>query len=207
MLAVNVAFGGWYGFGQARLSAHLAGQSVPFTGYGADAAFKPAAMHARAPYSFKPRALIDANRDADADSLLWLDASCVPTRWVVGALRWAVMLSPVVAMHTGFSVGQWCNDAALEVFGLSREEARSIPLVAGGVVAFNMRRGGGDALEEWRRFAEETTVFQGRWEDHRHDQTALSVILWRAGIPILPGDAGLFSYGRGSGGLFELVAA
>lgn len=212
--AVSVAFGGWYPAGQARLCAALRAQGMPVDAYDHTAGFDPCGKHCEHPYSFKPAALLNAMAtrwlrsdrfERFPERMLWLDASCVPTRPVEPEMRrWRDELGPVVTMHTGFEIGQWLGPEAAAGIGVTDEERRW-PLVAGGVVGFDTSdTRAWDALAEWSR---STRWFASADRNHRHDQTVLSIILGRMGLRTLPNDSGLFTYGKGSGGLFELYPA
>ena len=159
--------------------------------------------HSKQPYAFKPCLLMHTLRnDPQINRLLWLDASCWFVRspaHLFGAFNCGYFISD------GWTVGQWCSDAARDILDLTYEEACKIPLLWAAAVGFDTRNESSmRVLEEWHRYATKTDAFKGSWSNqngevssnpnvlgHRHDQTILSVLVHRAGLPTVPAGTAL----------------
>lgn len=204
--AVNVAYGAWYPAGQIRLRESLREYAPRVIPHFFNGTYPPGSpTHQEVPYGFKPAAILDAIRIHDPDVAIWMDASMWCIRGLEGVVG-AVEAGGVAAWQTGFTVGQWCTDAALPLLGVTRDEAFTLPLVAGGFVGFDLRSDVGPrVLRNWSELAQRG-AFNGPWQNkvgeasvdgrvsgHRHDMPALSVLLHREGIaPHQYGD--LFAY-------------
>ncbi len=161
--------------------------------------------HAAVPYWFKPYVIQDAQRRLNADLVAWMDASCVPTGGP-GALDPffdAVRARGVWAQHSGHHCARWTNDRCLRYMGVTRAEAETIPMVMAICVGFDLTNPAAqNLLTDWRRWAEQTTAFCGSWDDHRHHQSVLSILMHRAGFAPAPpreNGANYVVYGRGAG--------
>lgn len=101
------------------------------------------------------------------------------------------------------AVGEWASDVALEIFGLSREQAMGVPEVNAAALGLNLRdRVATDFLDRWYETARAGTAFRGVREElrsrrdygdvkwnrsgrastdprvrgHRHDQTVAGIL-------------------------------
>ena len=102
--------------------------------------------------------------------------------------------------NNGWSVGEWCADHALEPLGIARDEAFPIPQTSAGCFAIDVSNPTVSLLlDEWHELAMNTDAFKGPWTNgnneasshprvrgHRHDQTAISVLIWRHGLHLTP---------------------
>ena len=127
---LNVAVGGWYPRGQARLR-----DSLKQHGFQSDFLcwcdqWPPGSPpHQDVPYAFKSYAFQEAVRRG-YESIFWLDASC----WAIRPVE--PMFDEMEAQGHLFSaegsvVGNWIKDEALAIFGLSRDDAMKIPMIGG----------------------------------------------------------------------------
>lgn len=211
-VVVNCAFGNssWYPRGLERLAARmrlLAEPGVVFEGWDHE---PPGLTHARVPYWFKPKMLIEAAARNNRRFAVWMDAAAVPTGPLAPFLR-AIEQQGVWAQFGGHWCGRWTNENCLRDMNLTRTEADTIPMVMACVVGFDLDNPAAlSLLHDWRRWAEQSSAFCGSWSDHRHDQSVLSILMHRAGIrcapPLESGQMGV-SYGAGSGGLIECYPA
>lgn len=150
------------------------------------------------PYAFKAYALKAAVK-AGAELILWADVSVYPVAdfssiWEIMELNGAFFIA-----NSSGSCGEWTCDSALGPLGITRGEAFGIPQVVGTLFGLNVKHSRGLKIyEEFCRLAE-TDAFKGPWVNdkgqasndkrvrgHRHDQTALSVVAYRNGVPLFP---------------------
>ena len=153
-------------------------------------------------YAFKPYALTEALKKG-MRYLLWADAS-------VWALKPIEPIFEKIAedgclffdngfsvFHKEHSIGEWCRDASLPKFGITREESMRMPEITTSFFGLDMaRRDSKIFLEDWMAYAKdgETFIVEPRDNDkgqcssdprvkgHRYDQTAASVIVERLGM-------------------------
>jgi hypothetical protein len=176
--------------------------------------------HAEQMYAFKIFALDEAIRSGFR-YVLWMDSSLAPLApidplWrTIEECGWyaAPQYNGITkgqpwrhwASTTMATLGEWCSDAALEIFGISRQEALAIPLALTGLVGLDMENPIGRTIWDMHRFFYERGVFNGahtndpgrpitvngngkfkghvsndpRVQGHRHDEASFSFILDR----------------------------
>lgn len=216
---INVASGGWYPRGQARLMSSLAKFAPDWDRLAwTDPTQVGAPPHNVMPYAFKLHALAHATA-LGYTTLLWLDASMFAVA-PLDALTAALDMNEFIAGDSGWNCGEWTHDRMLAYFGVTRETALSIPHCSSGCVGLRLdgRRGiGAEILSRWHA---SIPYFAGAWHNrartesadprcrgHRHDQAALSLILWQLGLRLTP-DAATFVYKRAfdAGHVASLIA-
>jgi len=208
---VNVAFGHWYQFGQDRLRKQCEANGIEFVGFGASQpGLEAEKMHQSVgEYSFKPRAVLMAKEQTGADILVWADSSvsiAVPHRLSDFIDR--VASAGVWAQYGGHTLGMWCSNQALSVFGLQRHDAMQIPMPIAGLVGFNTSDSSSmNLLDEWRTHAETLRTFAGSHSDHRHDQSVLSYLMHKHNRPLEDAESRIVAYGKNSGAIFDLYPA
>lgn len=192
---VSVGVGQWYPRGLKRLE-----RSLNLHGWGGEVMLwndrypDGCPTHQEQPYAFKIAA-IEAARNAGHDTVMWIDTS-----------GWAIADPIKILQHaevhghyfwtSGFGTAQWTNDRTLEYFGVTREWARTIPMIYACVMVLDFRYERTRIFfEQWKQ-AMNDGVFAGSWtrqpEDteamdytgHRHDQSAASVIAGKLGMDI-----------------------
>lgn len=151
--------------------------------------------HADAPYAFKGYALNDAISKG-YKTLLWADASIVAVKPIEPLMERAEV-DGVVLFHCGWSVGEWSTDQSLVALGITRDEARQMPLIAGTAFALCVDHPFGNSFfSAFMEFCESRhEVFRGPWTNahggvsgddrvkgHRHDQVVLGYIAHKMGI-------------------------
>jgi len=193
---VNVAVGDGFLRGQDRLARSLA--EVGYVGgvaFWRDELPPGSPTHEDVPYAFKVHAL-ECVAQKGFTSLLWVDASV----WFIRSPD--VVFDEVereghyvAAVVGGHKAGEWCSDDALAKLDATREELMHYPLVYGGFfgVEVSKRTSGWAILYQLGKRARDGS-FRGPWgpgtstdprvKGHRHDQTALSVIVDRLGMEI-----------------------
>jgi hypothetical protein len=178
---VNVGVSGWYAKGSERL-----GRSLNYHGYeGEFYAWRNAypegsPTHKENPYAFKLHAIKHALEQRHT-RIFWVDCSGWLIRHPDKHLA-ALEVDGYYLFHSGFTVADWTNDACLEYFGVTREEAKEMPMLASGVLGLNFdTEVAREFFAQWWN-AMEAGTFRGSWSDHRHDQSAASIIAHRLGM-------------------------
>ncbi len=193
---INFSKGAWYGAGQRRLVESLKGRFdgdvLTFT----DEAQVGAPTHQKAPYAFKPFALQHAV-EKGYDLVLWCDSSV----WAIKPIQ-PVFDHLSIAGHLFFyncNAGNWCSDACLQSFGITRDQAFQIPMLMGLCMGWDMRTAKcQNFLKRWLEKATDGVTFPGSWTNknnevsrdsgvygHRHDQSASSIIAHQLGMPLI----------------------
>lgn len=171
-------------------------------------------------YCAKPFALEYA-RQCGADVAILADASFFPVRPIQPLVE-HVQRNGYYLCRNGFKVGEWCSDAALNYFGVSRDAAFEMDEISSYCVGVDF--GHEDArrmLDQWTHAATGHGCFPGphtatgqpgrnpgfvstdpRVKGHRHDQSALSIIANRLGMDRLSDRPFLTAYHLGYGGAF-----
>ena len=139
--------------------------------------------------------------------MLWMDSAFQPIAPMHALWKEINDTGWYIQMQGDSVLGSWCSDAALDVFGISRDTAMGIPLCYSGLVGLSMKRLEGKEI--WRMWEElyDAGTFDGphtnvngaphtphghktqghcstdpRCHGHRHDEAALSFILWKMGL-------------------------
>ncbi len=150
---------------------------------------------------------IEQAYQAGARYVLWMDVSFEPVApldpiWeIVERNGW------FVSKQGESTLGTWTSDDALFHFGINRDQAMEIPLCLSGLVGLDLgAHTGQEILRRWKLLAHtfpgnyynvpgevqkplgaKTTghaSFDPRCEGHRHDESALSFVLWDMGLRI-----------------------
>lgn len=167
--------------------------------------------HGERRYGFKIHALREPV-NAGYHLILWMDATLAPIGPINGI--WGrILRDGYFALASGSRLGTHTSDAALEIYGITRDEAMEIPHVLSGLVGINMAHPTGrEVWAAWERLYERG-AFEGphfnsareglpfyterpvgnkwaglcsndpRCEGHRHDESALSFVLHSLGLP------------------------
>ncbi len=164
--------------------------------------------HREVPFAFKPYSFAEAARQG-FDSVLWLDSSCVVLRSLDPIFGQIEREGHLLFQNRSYRVGEWSSDRALEVLGLSRQQALDIAEVNAAAIGLNLRhRPAVEFLERWLEAAKSEVAFRGvdeqletaadyqavKWNrdgrvsldprvrGHRHDQTVAGVLAHRLGL-------------------------
>lgn len=177
---LNIATGAWYPAGQNRL-----GRSLVKHGETADKLFSTSfpegcPTHDEINYGFKPW-VFDHAREQGYRQAFWLDASV----WLAGPLPWDHLTKHGYLFgREGWQVGEWCNENALTLLGITREEAMAIPLMEGKIIGLDFTsQFANDWLDRWL-YAAKIGAFNGDWSDHRHDITCGAVVAHWLGMEL-----------------------
>lgn len=185
---VNVATGSHIK-GQQRLSHSLSlTTSKDRLMYQSEAAVG-AELHYSNPYSFKIHAIEKAREWYD--QILWLDASVYAVKDPQPVFDWLTKHG-VFMEEAGHYVGQWCNDETLNYFGITREDAMTMPMFSAGFVGFDFRQEiAREFFARWKN-AMMAGMFKGSWSNHRHDMTVGSIIANQMGLVSIYSKGGTF---------------
>ena len=196
---VNVAtgHGRWFPRGQDRLS-HSLNKHDPESHQVLFYDIPPESpTHAEAPYAFKTFAIQEALRRGYT-SILWLDASM----WAVRSLEplWEeIEEHGSTFFRCGWGVGDYSNDRGLEILGVTRDEAMSIPLVLGGIYGLDLTNVSAAMFQaRMLRYAKEREIFRGAWDNksqqcsedprclgHRHDMVPMAALVQKLDLHIV----------------------
>lgn len=191
-----------YLMGQARLNRLCDKYGIPFVaGTGDPPCDYP--KHSDVPYAFKA-AMIESAIRRGYETVCWMDASACIQHDPSPIFEIAERCGAFISQNYGIKTGKWSTDACLAEFGLTREEAWQIEHCSALVCAFCVTHPIGEAVwNEYSAAARKGTAFRGphkiaaapdlfsKWsnqdvEGHRHDQTVLSILAHRYGIPLQP---------------------
>jgi hypothetical protein len=203
---VNVATGR-YLRGQQRLVQAFPG----FKRVWADQLPPGCPPHEQVPYAFKAFALKQVASSGHYDLLLWLDASIVPGPASLDLIWERLEKKGYWISKNGYRNSEWTARSALQYLGVTEEENDQIEHVVATAFGLNLKMEiGRQFLEEYYRLAN-TEAFCGPWRggigvQHRHDQTAASVIAHKLGME-LTNPPEWFAYKGGEMEKTVLVAA
>lgn len=187
---------GWYGQGRERLKTML----PDFVPDDVDMFFFEdeekigSPIHRDNPYAFKLYALQNV-LEKGYHTLLYMDASLFPIRRL-DAIFDVIEKEGMFAQHAGHMCGTWANDACLEYFGLTRDEAMLIPMYGNaGLLGLDLNNP--DILNfyvRWRTSMQDG-MFKGEWTNknksqskdkrckgHRHDMVCGSIVMFQMGL-------------------------
>lgn len=139
-----------------------------------------APLHYSNPYAFKIYA-IDKARQQGYEQILWLDASVYAVKDPQPVFDWLTRHG-IFMEEAGHYAGQWCNDAGLKYFGITRDEAMKMPMFSAGFIGFDFRQEiAREFFARWKN-AMLAGMFKGDWSNHRHDLTCASIIANQMGL-------------------------
>ncbi len=155
--------------------------------------------HQDVPYAFKAWALKHA-ADHGATVLLWADACILPI-CSLEPLWEKIERDGAWISRNGYRNSEWTAESAYADLGVTHEENHEIEHVVATAFGLNLNHEKGRYIfDEYFRLAQ-TNAFKGPWTggigvQHRHDQSALSVVAWRAGVELTSPPA-WFAYAAG----------
>jgi len=196
---VNVGIGSWCPRGSLRLrdSLHANDKDTDLLQWTTE--YPPGSpTHEDIPYAFKVFA-IEAAIGFGYRHVMWLDSAAIVHRplaplWeIVGQGGWFFC-------DNGYITGEWCSDKALENLCVERDYAMQVPSVTGGCFALDTKNAlAQEFLHSLKRAALDGSTFPGAWvndegvcsadprvKGHRHDQSAMSLIVDRLGMYVHP---------------------
>lgn len=131
-------------------------------------------------YAFKIFAIAYARAKGNS-KVFWLDSSNYAVKNVQPIFDY-LDREGIFLEDSGHWVGDWCNDAALDYFKITRDEAMTMHMLSSGFVGLDFNKEiSKDFFYRWQE-SMCAGVFNGSWSDHRHDQTAASIIANQMGL-------------------------
>jgi len=147
-----------------------------------------APLHSENNYGFKPATFVDAMR-IGYKHLLWLDASMLVIKDLQPIFD-IIEQDGYFFQDSGWMNDRWTNDKAKEYFGTN--EGR---MLSSGVLGLNLETEiGRKFLSDWLQ-AMQDGVFNGSWDNFRHDQTCASLIAYKMGLKLQDGNT-FMVYGK-----------
>lgn len=158
------------------------------------------------PWGFKP-VLLNYAKEKGYKYILWLDSNMICIRKPVTIFKKIIKNGYYISSSYTTKMGYWCSDIALENFGIDRETSFKITEVNPSYVGINIYNPIAiKLLNEWNKYALDGITFRGipqnyllsetnkndrgivskdtRVKGHRHDQTALSYLVWKYKLKI-----------------------
>jgi hypothetical protein len=187
--------GGWYPKGVERLE-----QSLKDVGWGGSVLtwkdeYPPGSPpHQANPYAFKLFALEEARRQGFRN-VLWCDSSVWATKNPEPVFS-IIQNQGYYLWECGYMCNSWTNDATLQAFGISRQEAAVIKMISANIMGFDFEHPTAKAFMDRYRWAFGQGLFKGPWTrqegdqeppdylGHRHDQSSASLIAHELGMNI-----------------------
>ena len=184
---VNLSTKGYWN-GQVRLHNSLPNEAVLI--YRSEKEVG-APNHHDNPYAFKIYA-IEKALSLGYKKILWLDASVYAVKDIEPVWQW-LDEKGIFMEDAGHYAGSWCNDVALEYFGVSREQAMTMPMFAAGYCGFDFDNP--ISIEFFRAWKASMLagMFKGDWSNHRHDMVCGSIIANKMGLSFSTG-GNFFAY-------------
>lgn len=148
--------------------------------------------HSYVPYQFKLAAIQEA-REAGFTKIFWIDTSIVMHK-NIDKLFEICNEKGVIAFHNlGHRLDKYISDQALYQLGITAQQADAIDQIWGGAIGFNFDNPiACKVFDEIVKFSLDGKTFQESgsirpdFVSHRHDQAAMSVILNKYNVDLLP---------------------
>lgn len=136
-----------------------------------------AAKHKVNNYSFKPMAMLKAY-EMGYRQILWLDASMNVIKDITGIFD-LIDKDGYFFVDSGWPNSRWTNDRALEYFGTNDGE-----MLSSGILGVDLTNPQAYSFFDAWTQAMRDGIFNGDWSNHRHDQTAASIIAHKMGMKL-----------------------
>lgn len=153
--------------------------------------------HKDNPYAFKIYA-IQKVRDMGYTQILWLDASLYAVKDPEPVFQWLTEKG-IFMEEAGHWAGTWSPDYVLKYFGVTKEEAMTMPMFSAGFTGLDFTNPISiEFFAEWRE-AMLNGMFKGDWKTSRHDMSSASIIANKRGLFHLYSKGGTFFAYVGNG--------
>lgn len=149
--------------------------------------------HELVPYAFKPYA-IKKVKDMGYDIVIWADSSIIAFKELNNFIEFVNKTGFVFFDNIGYSIADFTNKTCLDKMNFTNEEAKNNPMIMACLMAFYFNNEMAcDIFNDYFNSAI-PEIYYGSWQNHRHDQSAMSIILAKKGIKPLHPHSTFFAY-------------
>ena len=158
------------------------------------------------PYAFKPYS-IKKVKDMGYDIVIWIDSAVYPTKNFDHFIKHIEVTGHAFFDNIGFVIRDHTSDNCLEYFHMSDEESWKHPMIMACLMGFDFRHKITNEIFDDYYVAANEKAYGGDWVNndlqvsknskvrgHRHDQSAMSIILAKRGIKPLHPNSTFFAY-------------
>ena len=158
------------------------------------------------PYAFKPYS-IKKVKDMGYDIVIWIDSAVYPTKNFDHFIKHIEDTGYAFFDNIGFVIRDHTSDNCLEYFNMSDEESWKHPMIMACLMGFDFRHKITNEIFDDYYVAANEKAYGGDWVNndlqvsknskvrgHRHDQSAMSIILAKRGIKPLHPNSTFFAY-------------
>lgn len=149
--------------------------------------------HSEVPWGFKPNLIQEALEKRNYESVIWCDSTIRMKKDITPLLEYAKVNGCAAFDNLGHPLKNWISDVCLEHLHISEQELEGIQQIMGCCIIFDFTTMKGRSIfEEWMALSRDGVCFQNYpskregFVAHRNDQSTLSGILWKHGVPLLP---------------------
>jgi len=163
--------------GQTRLKERLVGNTEADVFMYTNEAEVGAPLHTDNNYAFKVYA-IDHIIDKGYSKILWMDASMLPIKNIDSVFD-IIEEQGYFFQFGGWNNNQWTNEKAKEYFGTDNGDMMA-------ACCFGLDFEHDKTVEFWANVKQAMNdgIFHGSWDNHRHDQTVMSILAYKMGMPL-----------------------
>jgi len=149
--------------------------------------------HQEVPYAFKPKA-IKKVREMGYDIVIWFDSAIYAVKDISEFINHVKEHGQAFFDNIGFTIASYTNDICLKKMRMSRKTAEKHPMIMACLMAFNFTDKKTCKMFDEFYNAAIPEIFGGDWTDHRHDQSAMSIILAKNKVKPLHPNNTFFAY-------------
>jgi hypothetical protein len=149
--------------------------------------------HQKLPYAFKVKS-IDKVRKMGYDIVIWFDSAIYAVKDFTHFIDHVKQNGNAFFDNIGFTIGSYTNDICLKKMRMARKTANQHPMIMACLMAFNFKDK--KCKKMFKQFYDSAIpeCFDGDWADHRHDQSAMSIILAKNKVKPLHPNNTFFAY-------------
>ena len=148
--------------------------------------------HAEVPYNFKPDIVLEAIQKGYT-KIIWCDSTILLHQDPTPMLDYASEHGVAAFDNLGHPLWAWISDLSLQMQDLTDDDLANIKQIMACVIIFDVSNPAGKSVfDKWYKASKDGISFQNYgskregFKAHRHDQAVLSMLLHKAGIPLLP---------------------
>ncbi len=163
----------------------------PFVDYGEISS----PTHQENNYAFKVYA-IEKVRAMGYTSVLWVDSAVYPVNLITPIFEYIERENLLIFDNIGYNVNDFCNEFCSNYYKIDTKEKQSMKMIMACVMGFNFLHPSANLVFDSYKTACDDGIFNGSWHDHRHDQTCMSIILYKHGLQhkIINAQSTFFAY-------------